>query len=202
MGGDWGKMGFSVGPFSTLKAASEGSSGDADKDSWSVSVAYGKRYFIEKFPSDEELKDDLIKMLSLYDVMANLKELNFVTIDVGLADLKSSNELPSSVTDGAIKTLEHVKFEKRERNRKLISAAKKKLGYVCQACNFSFAKTYGDHMAKFIEAHHIVPLSSLPSIGAELTATEDDFMMLCSNCHRAIHRAGCPDLTSFIKTIK
>jgi hypothetical protein len=74
-----------------------------------------------------------------------------------------------------------------ERNRKLASNAKRALGYKCQACNFDFHKKYGEIGKKFIEAHHLVPLSKLKGKVIKLDPKKD-FSVLCSNCHRMIHR--------------
>ena len=40
--------------------------------------------------------------------------------------------------------------------------------------------------------HHLIPLSSL-SIGEERIYTAKDFAVLCSNCHRMIHRWPTPE---------
>ena len=63
--------------------------------------------------------------------------------------------------------------------------AKKAFGYVCQACGFDFEKKYGEVGKNYIECHHKNPLSEQ----SDLTpSTLDDVCMLCSNCHRMIHR--------------
>ena len=40
---------------------------------------------------------------------------------------------------------------------------------------------------EFIEAHHLTPISNLKK-GETRKITSNDFAMLCSNCHRMIHR--------------
>jgi predicted HNH restriction endonuclease len=78
----------------------------------------------------------------------------------------------------------------KERNRELIRLAKeqhlqkdKKL--CCQVCGFSFLDTYGEIGQGFIEAHHIFPISLLK----EETETKiEDLALVCSNCHRMLHR--------------
>lgn len=74
-----------------------------------------------------------------------------------------------------------------ERNRKLASNAKRALGYKCQACGFDFYQRYGEIGKNFIEAHHLVPLSKLKGKVIKLDPKKD-FSVLCSNCHRMIHR--------------
>jgi len=80
----------------------------------------------------------------------------------------------------------------RERDRSLVSTAKRLFvekhgGLFCAVCRFSFSKTYGELGEDFIEAHHTKP------VGERNGATEtkvEDLVMVCSNCHRMIHRNG------------
>ncbi|MFF0828146.1 EVE domain-containing protein [Brevibacillus sp. NPDC003359] len=83
-----------------------------------------------------------------------------------------------------------VLHKKRERNPKLIKEAKRlfinKYGRLyCEACNFDFQKVYGDRGVDFIEGHHKKLISEMNE--GEKTKVED-IAMLCSNCHRMIHR--------------
>lgn len=56
----------------------------------------------------------------------------------------------------------------------------------CEVCGFVFAK-YGLLGESYIEAHHTRPLSELAA--GEVRNTEiSDFALVCSNCHRMLHR--------------
>ena len=55
----------------------------------------------------------------------------------------------------------------------------------CEACGFDFKATYGELGEGFIEAHHKVPVAAGPR-----HSRAADIALLCSNCHRIIHRAG------------
>jgi 5-methylcytosine-specific restriction enzyme A len=55
----------------------------------------------------------------------------------------------------------------------------------CEVCDFDFYKVYGELGKGFIEAHHRVPLSNL--VGASKTELKD-LALVCSNCHRMLHR--------------
>lgn len=59
------------------------------------------------------------------------------------------------------------------------------IGLVCAACGFDFAKTYGSVGEGFIECHHTVPVSAL---GDGAKTKLKDVALLCSNCHRMVHR--------------
>ncbi|GIU36432.1 hypothetical protein TUM4644_37390 [Shewanella colwelliana] len=86
-----------------------------------------------------------------------------------------------------------------KRNPKLVAEAKEKLGYVCYACGFDFEKVYGDIGKNYIECHHLNPLSERDDAFA---STIDDVCMLCSNCHRMIHRSKpAIDIVEFKKII-
>ncbi|GGH00169.1 hypothetical protein GCM10007415_40100 [Parapedobacter pyrenivorans] len=78
----------------------------------------------------------------------------------------------------------------RERNRTLVNKKKKehlkKHGSLsCELCTFDFEKTYGDVGRGFIECHHRTPLSELTP---DTKTTLNDLMLICSNCHRMVHR--------------
>jgi 5-methylcytosine-specific restriction protein A len=78
----------------------------------------------------------------------------------------------------------------RERNRALVLRAKqlalKKYGRLaCEICGFDFVARYG-HLGKgYIECHHTVPISHL---APEARTRVADVALLCSNCHRMVHR--------------
>ncbi len=52
-------------------------------------------------------------------------------------------------------------------------------------CKFDFAATYGELGDGYCEAHHLKPLSE--SNGKAKTKLKD-LAIVCSNCHRIIHR--------------
>ena len=74
---------------------------------------------------------------------------------------------------------------RRERDPGLRAAALSLYGFDCMACGFNFGKSYGEIGKDFIEVHHVVPLSES---GRTETNPETDLIVLCSNCHRIIHR--------------
>lgn len=78
----------------------------------------------------------------------------------------------------------------RERDSRII-VRKKEFEYkkngrlLCEACSFDFHETYGDLGFKFIECHHKTPLSEFTSSSK---TQFDDLGLVCSNCHRMLHR--------------
>ncbi len=78
----------------------------------------------------------------------------------------------------------------RERDRKIVKKKKDKVlketgRLQCEGCGFDYKETYGQHGDGFIECHHIKPVSEINE--GEKT-TLDDLSLICSNCHRMIHR--------------
>ncbi len=82
-----------------------------------------------------------------------------------------------------------------ERSRKIRAAKvayfKETAGSIyCENCSFNFEAKYGARGGDFIEVHHKVPLAAvLPNTITYLS----DLVLLCSNCHRIVHRRR-PDL--------
>lgn len=88
-----------------------------------------------------------------------------------------------------------------ERNDAAAVMAKRNRGYVCEVCDMTFAEVYGPFGEGFIEAHHLYALSKLAD-GEERPYAPDDFAVLCSNCHRMIHRwHDCSDVEGFKKMV-
>jgi 5-methylcytosine-specific restriction protein A len=78
----------------------------------------------------------------------------------------------------------------RERNRQLVKRAKLRAKQqhgklACAACTFDFSAFYGPLGEDFIECHHTRPLSELLE---ERPTRIDEIALVCSNCHRMLHR--------------
>jgi 5-methylcytosine-specific restriction protein A len=74
------------------------------------------------------------------------------------------------------------------RNPQLVKQAKEHYGYSCQVCGFNFSNKYGVIGSKYIECHHLNPLSERSDAEAIITTTISDVRVVCSNCHRMLHR--------------
>lgn len=84
----------------------------------------------------------------------------------------------------------YVSHLRRERNRAVTDAKKEQTialngRLVCEACGFDFSAFYGKLGEGYCEVHHKIPLASLD--GKRITKL-DDLAIVCSNCHRMIHR--------------
>lgn len=104
--------------------------------------------------------------------------------DPGLPDV----DYTKSVLEGNPRLVAHLR---RERNRSLVEAKIKATlrttGKVCcEACDFDFEKKYGELGSGFGEVHHLRPLAKADR---EVKTGLDDLAIVCSNCHRIIHRS-------------
>ncbi len=82
------------------------------------------------------------------------------------------------------------KHKKRERDGNLPKEKKRIVleregGLSCEVCNFNFTQVYGERGRDYIECHHNIPVSELKEGD---TTKLSDLSLLCSNCHRMIHR--------------
>ena len=73
-----------------------------------------------------------------------------------------------------------------ERNTRLRAEAILIHGTKCMACGFDFEAKYGNRGAGYIEVHHVVPVSFF--IAETKVNPKLDLIVLCSNCHRMVHR--------------
>jgi hypothetical protein len=55
----------------------------------------------------------------------------------------------------------------------------------CSVCGFDFFAVYGEIGAEFCEVHHLRPLAES---GMEVETRLEDLAIVCSNCHRMLHR--------------
>lgn len=140
----------------------------------------------------KELKDEFKRVfpkpIGEFTIQAG-KDVNHFTFNhkveaVDLDDTEDAEEYPEGKR--AYKT--HLIIE---RNQKVIKAAKdnfmrKHNGRLfCETCGFDFTKVYGERGEGFIEGHHKKLVSEMKE--GEKTKVED-IIMLCSNCHRMVHR--------------
>lgn len=99
------------------------------------------------------------------------------------------DETPPGGTEGRRGLVRHFI---RERNRVLVEAKRaivlaKAGGLVCEVCGFDFGARYGVLGRGFCEVHHRAPLGAATRVRRTRLA---DLAIVCSNCHRMIHRGG------------
>jgi 5-methylcytosine-specific restriction protein A len=102
-------------------------------------------------------------------------------------EFENNEDLTGEFPEGKIVERTH---KARERNSQVISLAKEKFKkqngrLFCQVCGFDFEKTYSNIGKDFIEGHHTIAVSEM---NPEHKTKVEDIAMLCSNCHRMVHK--------------
>lgn len=86
----------------------------------------------------------------------------------------------------------------RERDRTLVHKKKASTTpLICECCTFDFSKTYPELGDGFIECHHIIPINQ----GERITNIYE-LALVCSNCHRMLHRKNKNNEYYTIKGLK
>jgi predicted HNH restriction endonuclease len=84
-----------------------------------------------------------------------------------------------------------VMLTRRERNRKLRSHVLALRGHLCEICQFDFVERYGEFAKHCVEIHHLNPIAAARRLGRE--AVPDEVIVVCPNCHRALHQSDHPE---------
>lgn len=111
-----------------------------------------------------------------------------------------ADEIEPVAIEGQSKLATHMRYE---RNNSLIKKIKQKAlksnpMLNCEACNFSFYEKYDELGKGFIEAHHLSPLNET----GERKTTANDIALLCSNCHKMIHRGTSENDENELMTVE
>lgn len=110
----------------------------------------------------------------------------------GIHALRDLDMLEGGAGVGSALLRRHLRRERKAalRSRKIAQARELGRPVACEVCDVDFSVVYGEHGADYIECHH---RPSLHAIGPTQTHIED-LALICSNCHRMIHRTT-PALT-------
>lgn len=146
-------------------------------------VAFHKPYETNALPTNAQLVSDLMLMVQLYRLAITRG---------GTDTLTTSADIPENLDDtdpnDILERRRYHRHQKIERNSKASKAAKRELGYICQGCAFDCERIYGERGKELIEAHHLIPLHTLKEGETVSMNPKKDFAVLCSNCHRIVHR--------------
>jgi predicted HNH restriction endonuclease len=139
-------------------------------------TAHPDRYQAEKFR--EILRSDV----------AVLATINSSSYSKGSGGVKVQNAAtyPHGF-EGEKKYVLHLSIERdrKLRDQKINLFLEKHGKLFCELCNFNFVEAYPFLKDDVIEVHHVVPLSTL---NKSSMVTTDDLMLLCANCHLAVHQ--------------
>lgn len=129
-------------------------------------------------------------------------DLEHFVSDEGISIPPDLDILDTEASEGIATYVSHLR---RERSRAVTDAKKEQAiarygRLACEACGFDFSAFYGELGDGYCEVHHKIPLASLD--GKRVTKL-DDLAIVCSNCHRMIHRkTPMPSLSELATKIK
>ncbi len=134
----------------------------------------------EGFVSQEKKKIEKYRRAGKFDKLLSAYERKKANDSVEFESLKENGNYSVDVL-----IRKHRAREYKSRDQSIVREKKKGSGYVCECCNFDFRQTYGEIGDQYIECHHIKPLANIK--GGEKVGLKD-LAVLCSNCHRMIHK--------------
>lgn len=145
-----------------------------------LEVVEDKKKYRLRFDNLEDNKKSITTMAT---------DQNSEEIDTNLELLTYETEYYSNISVKEGQKILYLHYG-RERKQEIINLTKalalrnnKELR--CEVCGFSFFEHYGDRGKNFIEGHHIKPIGL---IDENIETKIEDIRLICSNCHRMIHR--------------
>jgi 5-methylcytosine-specific restriction enzyme A len=139
--------------------------------------------------AEEDIWNEFVNDKERLHQLANAIRAGSVELSQEQAPLAVDEDEEIEISEGRVLLKLH---KVRERNKSLV---KKKKAHVltktgklaCEVCGFDFKIFYGEMGEGFIECHHDKPISQMQP--GEKT-TLQDLRLVCSNCHRMLHRVG------------
>lgn len=158
-------------------------------DKWELNSS-GKKYLRSLINELERKKYDKFRYItqSALNLIEQTKpkifdEVEYNTLEENVTKDLSVFEEEETYSEGK----KHLRFVNHfERKPKLRALAIKYHGLNCMGCNFNFEKRYGKRGKDFIEVHHTKPVSEF--LEETQVNPKTDMIVLCSNCHRIVHR--------------
>jgi 5-methylcytosine-specific restriction protein A len=96
------------------------------------------------------------------------------------------DDVDISTGEGGLALRAHLRRERdpKLRRQKMDDTKRQGQPLACEVCGFDFGRMYGPHGLDYIECHHRTPLH----VTGETRTRLADLALICSNCHRMIHR--------------
>ena len=136
---------------------------------------------------DKEVLDDFrADPPGMHAMAARIREL-MTRDEAGGGDLPDLDSDDIATREGGLAFRAHLRRERdtKLRDKKLADVKRRGLPIECEVCTFRFGDTYGSRGLDYIECHHRTPLHVTGETQTKLV----DLALLCSNCHRMIHRS-------------
>jgi len=123
----------------------------------------------------------------MHDEADRIRELLANVNIPGRDQLPDVDEPDDGGSEGGVVLREQLRRERdpKLRRKKLEDVKCRGLPIACEVCTFDFSRFYGTHGLDYIEVHHRTPLA----VTGKTRTRISDLALLCSNCHRMIHRS-------------
>jgi len=166
-----------------------------EREAWEQAVAAAKKNHNYK-PRLVQIPDNYRKNIftsydreevEIFSTIDSKRKKSYKTTTTGSNGTEGTLDYDPHAFEGKEKLVLHRQFERDPKLRKLkLQEFLKEHGYLhCELCHFSFTQNYPFLEVDIIEVHHLTPLSKLKK---EHATHLSDLMLLCSNCHFAIHQ--------------
>lgn len=156
-----------------------------DETQWSLFLCNrGQVCNVEKF--ENKVNNSISRLDKQNYIWSLFKKIDATLIEyININNFVITDEL--EVEEGGDRSV--MKLHKFKEREKSIVLAKKKQArelnkLYCEVCLFDFKSAYLDIGEGFIECHHRLPIA----LGGIRKTKLDDLALVCSNCHRMLHR--------------
>lgn len=150
------------------------------------------REFLKEEKENPDIEEKYISYCQSHGFVANKTGAfghprKYWELELTMGDFPENLVLDDNFPEGKLIERTH---KRRERNSKAVVLKKaeflKEHGSIyCQICELNFEHKYGELGRDFIEVHHTIPVSEM---AINHKTTLDELVLVCSNCHRMIHR--------------
>jgi 5-methylcytosine-specific restriction protein A len=147
----------------------------------------GVSYELSNLPSAKEMELDLLEALDMYQQIKLAG--GWFDLETMVEELEEDSIQFDADAGAKLKQAIRYKIHRAiERNASHARTVKRFQGTTCKGCDVALTKVYGQIAEGLIEAHHLKPLSTLERNAQVELDPIKDFVVLCPNCHRVIHR--------------
>lgn len=139
------------------------------------------------FKDEDELKIPGISVAKRINVPKGISSLS--GYKQVIQDIQLPEELPNGVKyqEG---TIQQIKVNRYERDKKAREVCLSHYGYICQVCHIKLSDIYGAIAETLIHVHHIKPISEIGE--SYVVDPVTDLISVCPNCHAVIHLKSPP----------
>lgn len=170
-------------------------------DGYELGNICSKYYASNNMPTEETFKNDIQKILELYENLYNIIGADIFNIETEIneeeyqKEINSRNEDSRVLPDGPIEKEINTGNGSISKYKRKVWISKKVLkdsNYLCQydSAHLSFISNKTNN--QYVEAHHLIPVSEYYNFSYSLDVYEN-IVSLCPNCHKLIHHGKLVD---------